>query len=71
MLYRCVCPLVVQSFARENEVVGCQSPNPRKYVVLNQNFVFDLCDFDLRDVFQEHNPGVKRELHVLCVYIPL
>jgi hypothetical protein len=30
---------------------------PRKYVVLNGNFVVDL-----RDVFQERNPGVKREL---------
>jgi hypothetical protein len=24
---------------------GCQSPNPRKYTVLNGNFVFDLRDF--------------------------
>jgi hypothetical protein len=32
---------------------------PRKYIVSNVNFVFDLHDFDLRDVFHEHNPGVK------------
>jgi hypothetical protein len=38
---------------------GCQSPNPRKYIVLNENFVFDL-----RDVFQEHNSGIKRALPV-------
>jgi hypothetical protein len=40
---------------------GCQSPNPRKYIVLNGNFISDLRDFDLRDVFQERNPSVKRE----------
>ena len=27
---------------------------PRKYIVLNGNFVFDL-----RDGFQERNPGIK------------
>jgi hypothetical protein len=32
-------------------------PNPKKYTVLSGNFVFDL-----RDVFQERNPGVKRDL---------
>ena len=40
---------------------------PRKYMVLNGNFVFDFRDFDLRDVFQERNPGVKLELPVLSV----
>jgi len=39
---------------------GCQSPNPRKYTVLNENVMFDLCD-----VFQEHNPGVKQDLPVI------
>ena len=34
-------------------------PNPRKYTVLNGNFVFDF-----RDVFQERNPGIKRDLPV-------
>jgi hypothetical protein len=41
--------------------IGCFSPlTPRNYIVLNGNFVLDL-----RDVFQERNPGVKRELHVI------
>ena len=34
---------------------GCQSPNP----VLNGNFALDLHIFDLHDIFQEHNPGIK------------
>jgi hypothetical protein len=33
---------------------GCRSPNSRKYIILNGNFVLDL-----RDVFQERYPGVK------------
>jgi hypothetical protein len=37
-----------------------QSTNPRKYTVLNWN-----CVFDLGDVSQEHNPGVKSDLPVL------
>jgi hypothetical protein len=37
---------------------GCQSSNPQ--VVLNGNFVFDL-----HDVFQERNPGIKQELPVI------
>jgi hypothetical protein len=41
------------------------SPTPRKYIVLNGNFVFDLHDFDLRNIIQECNPGIKRELPVL------
>jgi len=36
---------------------GCQSPNPRKYTVLNGNFVLNLCE-----VFKEHNPGAKSDL---------
>jgi hypothetical protein len=38
---------------------GYQSPNPRKYSALNGSFVFDL-----RDVFQERNSGVQRDLPV-------
>jgi hypothetical protein len=34
-------------------------PTPRKYNVLNGNFVFDLCD-----IFQEHNAGIQRRLPV-------
>jgi hypothetical protein len=34
---------------------------PREYIVLN--------GIDLRDVFQECNPGVKREVPVLTFYI--
>ena len=34
---------------------GCQSSKPRKYTVLNWNFVFNLCN-----IFQAHNPGVKK-----------
>jgi hypothetical protein len=46
----------------QDEVV---SPlNTSKYIVLNGNFVFDMRNFDLRDVFQECNPGIKREIPV-------
>ena len=52
ILYRSVCPLVVQSHTIQDEVL---SPlTPRKYIVLNGNSVFDL-----RDVFQERNPRVR------------
>jgi len=34
--------------------------NPRKYTILNGDFVFDL-----RDVFQDCNPDVKQDLPVL------
>jgi hypothetical protein len=33
---------------------SCQSHNPGKYTVLNENFVFDT-----GDIFQEYNGGVK------------
>jgi len=46
ILYRSVCPLVVQSYTREDEVVTPLTP--RKYTVLNGNN-----EFDLRDVFQD------------------
>jgi hypothetical protein len=38
---------------------GVNLLTPRKYAVLNGNFVFDL-----HNVFQERNPGVKRDLSV-------
>ena len=50
---------------------GRQSPNPRKYTVLNGNFVFDLRDFNLRDVFHESGRGVKGELYVLLLLLLL
>ena len=42
MLYWSVCPLVVYSHTIYNEAVNPLTP--RKYTVLNGNFVFDLCD---------------------------
>jgi hypothetical protein len=58
IFYRCICPVVVESYTIEAEVA---SPlTPRKYIVLKGNFVFHLRDFDLR--FEERNPGVRREL---------
>jgi hypothetical protein len=42
--------------------------SPRKYTVLNGNFVFDLRDFDLSEVFQDTNPGVKRDLTVRTAF---
>ena len=41
-----------------DEVV--KPPTPRKYTVFNGNFVFDLHIFDLRDIFQECNPGENK-----------
>ena len=38
---------------------GCHPLTPRKYTLLNGNFVFDLCD-----IFKECNPDVKRDLPV-------
>jgi hypothetical protein len=46
----------------KDEVVN--SLNPSKYPVLNGNFVFDL-----RDLFQERNPGIKRDLFVFSPYV--
>jgi hypothetical protein len=34
------------------------------FTALNGNFLFDLCYFDLRNVFQENNPAVKPDLPV-------
>ena len=52
ILYRSVCPLVVQSYTIYDEVVNPLTPTQR--IVLNGSFVFKL-----HDVFQEHIPDVK------------
>ena len=39
---------------------SCHFPNSRKYTVLNGIF-----EFDLHDIFQEHNSGVKLDLPVI------
>jgi len=52
ILYRSVCPLVVQSYATEDDVINPLTS--RIYTALNGNSVFDL-----RDIFQEHIPGIK------------
>ena len=38
---------------------GCQFPTPRRYTVVNGNYVFDL-----QGVFQDHNRGIKWDLPV-------
>jgi len=38
--------------------------NPRKYIVLNGNFVFGLHCFDFR-VLEERNCGIKRDKSVI------
>ena len=43
---------------------------PRKYTGLNGNFVFDVRDFDLLDVFQECEPGVKQDLPAYFLPLP-
>ena len=58
--YNSICPLVAQSYTMQDEVVNLLTL--RKYTVLNGNFVFNLCD-----VFQEYNPGVKRDWLVISV----
>jgi hypothetical protein len=47
----------VYSYTTWDKVVNPLTP--RKYNVLNGDFVFDLCD-----VFQEHTPGLKLDLPV-------
>jgi hypothetical protein len=51
ILYRFVCPLVVQSYTIQDEVVTPLTP--RKYTVLNGNNEFDLHDVNMFDVFQD------------------
>jgi len=41
-LYRSICPLVAWSYTIQDEAVDPLIP--RKYNILNGNFVFDLCD---------------------------
>lgn len=45
---------------------GSHSPAPRQHTVLKGNVVFDLQDFDLHTISQEHNPGIKCDLPVLA-----
>jgi hypothetical protein len=52
--YRPICPVEIQIYTI---VWNCQSHNPRKYTVLNENFVLDIIY-----IFQEHNHGVKLHL---------
>jgi len=61
LLYRSMCPLVVWSYT-----VGwaCQYPQPQKYTVLSESFVFSLGDFDLHVFFQERNSSVNWGLPV-------
>jgi hypothetical protein len=40
-------------------------PNPQEITVFNGQSVFDLHNFFLGDIFQEHNPSIKRDLPVL------
>jgi hypothetical protein len=56
-IYRSVCPLVMQSYTKEDEAVNPLTS--RKYSVLNGNCVFNLCNFDLHNIFQENIPGIK------------
>ena len=53
---------MVEPYPIQGEV--CNPLSPRKYAVLNGNFILDLRDFDLSDVFQDRNSGVKRDLPV-------
>jgi hypothetical protein len=48
---------------------GCEPPNHQEIPCCNGNCVFDLHDFDLRIVFQECIPGIKRDLSVLCTSV--
>jgi len=41
---------------------GCLSRNSRKCTLLIGWYVCDLCDFNLRNIVQEHKPGVKQDL---------
>ena len=58
---RSACPLVVQSYTIQDEVVSLLTP--RKYTVLNGHFVFHF-----HNVFHEHNSGTKRDLPVFCIF---
>jgi hypothetical protein len=62
MLYKSVWQLVVWSYAIQDKVLNPQTP--RKYTILNGNFVFDLGNFDLCCGI-ERSHGIKRDLPVL------
>jgi len=51
ILYSSICPPVVQSYTIQDEVFNT--------ITLNSNFVFDL-----HNIFQEGNPGIKRDLPI-------
>jgi hypothetical protein len=55
--YGSACPQEVQLYTIQDEVVSPLTPT--KFTVLSGNFVFDLHDFDLCNVFQKRNPGIK------------
>jgi hypothetical protein len=57
ILYRSVRSPMVQSHTIQEEVVNTLTP--KKYTILKGNFAFNL-----RDVFQKHNHGVKQDLPI-------
>jgi len=57
LIYTFICPLVAQSYTIQGKTVNPLTP--RKNTILNGKFVFDL-----RDIFQERIPGLKRDLLV-------
>jgi len=60
ILHRSVCPLLVYSHRLYRMMLSI----PRKYTVLNESFVFDLCD-----IFQEYNSGIKQDLPVVYFWL--
>jgi len=62
-LYRSICSLMVLWYTTKDEGVNPLHP---QNTVLNGNFVIDL-----RDVFQEHKPGVKWDLPVYCIHLDI
>jgi hypothetical protein len=60
ILYRSVCPRVVQSYTIEDEAVNPLTP--REYTVLNGNSVFTIHDLDFRDFFLGMYPWHNRKV---------
>jgi hypothetical protein len=60
-LYRSICPLVLYSYTKQDEVVD--PVTSKKYIVFKRNYVFDM-----HDVSQEHKPGVKWDLSVFKAF---
>jgi len=56
-----ICPLVLYSYTKQDEVVDPLTS--KKDTVFNRNYVFDM-----HDIFQEHNPGVQWDLSVFKVF---